>query len=302
MSDKIERKIHFYKITSTVPDEDGYGEEVDLPTIVEKLKPFLGEEDSNFIDFGDDQLGIWLESETFPVKLKIGRIRKKSLPLRNKGINLSGLKLGTDGLVEITHMVFWKNGLVGVEYNHNAPRPSALENYLWEQVDEEVHFFKLVNEDIDNLFNEFSGFFSMNVRIKTSYISTLSNEDGGFFKALEEINQKAECDVIEIGIKNYRKKDENNFLKSKPLKWLKKISKGKDVPAVIGASINGERKDGSSTSRNLLDDLFVFTTEVVKLDGSRAIKSGDMFEKLVKVYNRNKEKLIEADRIEYYDN
>jgi hypothetical protein len=71
-----------------------------------------------------------VKSGEFP-RMMFGRVRRSGLPRVEKGGRIDPLGIPSDaGLVEITHVVFFPNNIVGADFNFYGPRVPRLGLYL----------------------------------------------------------------------------------------------------------------------------------------------------------------------------
>lgn len=304
MSETLERKIHFYQTSSNIPNDDGDAESVDIKLIFEKLQEISSREVDNFLPWGeDDLLGFWIESTKFPLKIKFGRIRVKNLPRKNSGLNLQELQLSPDeGLVELTHMIFYSNGIVGVEYNYHGPRPSAFRDYIWEKLGKRIYFHTLYNKNISDIFSEVAGIYEVKLKVSPSMLEKNTESGNDLLSGLLSINESNPSDMLEIKVKNYKNKKQtkNNFLGKGLLNVCKKItSKANARFGIEKLEISAMKNNGSKLTKNLLEDAFVFTKDIVKMTNSKAVDSEDMFQKLNASYNENEDVLLDSKILNY---
>ena len=126
----IPRKIMFFRADV---GRDGGGKP--LPFFVERVMehiaalPFGVGEGRYFVE--PDGNALCLFPEASGRALMMCRIRRNGLPRVELAGNILDLDLDDDaGLMEATHVVFFEENIVGIEYNHYGPRPGGLARYV----------------------------------------------------------------------------------------------------------------------------------------------------------------------------
>ena len=306
MSKVILRNIHFYKLASSNVSDDRYADKVDIQEIFNTLISIETDMSNNFLSIDDEHdLAIWIVNEQFPFMLIFGKIRKKGFPRLVNGLKIRDLNLARNtGLVEMSHMIFWDNGIVGVEYNHYGPKVSKFEEYIKDKTSKSIHLHQIVNRNIDEIFNKIQGIFSFKIKFYSSYLEDLSQEDSDLITGLSHIKRYAQSDIITLEAKNKKRTDRNYFFQRKIFNFMKTIAiKRNSLRALAGAKIEGEYHEGDQFQKNLLEDLFVYTKKIIALNKSKAVESTDMFNKIREVYQENQNELIRSGKIlfEYYE-
>jgi hypothetical protein len=296
-----EKKIHFYRISDGLPDSNGDAAPVDIIKMLNEIFEIETSPDTNFMDWKeDDKLGFWSHTRDFPYRVKLGKIRYKNLPQKNNGITLQELGLNiNEGLVELTHAVFWDNGIVGMEYNHHGPRTSAFTDYFHQKTNNWVVFNSIYNQNADQLLADLQGIYEVKLRVKPSLMDQIALEqDLGVISGLSNIGENTDSDVIEINMKKY-KKSEERFLSGNLVRWCQRLFATRSR-AIETFKISG-KSGGVDFRKDLLEDLFVFDKRVTKLDNSRGVDAEDMFNKIVEVYISNEDEILNSSVIEYVD-
>lgn len=301
MSNTLNRKIYFYQLSQSLPDQNGKAKALDIGKLFQGLSKL--KDDDNAMAWGeDDQIETWVNKNTAPYELIIGRTRKTNLPRKTKGRKLKELILSKDeGLVELCHMVFFSNGIVGVEYNHNGPRISAFKEYVFDKFKVQLFYTVLSDRDSASILNNLNGLTEVNIRVSPSALVLNTNGAGDLIDSLKKIGNSSNGDQVEIKIKNEisRKKNAKKvFLDHKIIQDLKKLFKpNAEFHGIERIDINGEDKQGRMQFKNLFEEQFVFEVALLKLDNCNAVNKQDAFKKIKKIYIDNQMKILRCNQV-----
>ena len=129
----VQRKINFFRVSGGFGD-DGLLQTVDLTPALDavELLPFVGAGDLRYMESLDGEaLLLFRDGGGYYPRLRFCRVRRNALPqLEWRGFVRDVPAADEEGLVETVHLVLFPGNVVGVEYNHNGPRVSALGRYL----------------------------------------------------------------------------------------------------------------------------------------------------------------------------
>ena len=128
MPDEIERSIFFYEARVLAPDK--WSREA----VLKSLSELNGGD--RFLDIGNGEV-VFAIVDRVPTKpgafgrLRFLRSRRSNLPAMEDGGVLAALPIpNTAGIAEPCHVVFGPDGRIAAEYNHFAPRLSALARFI----------------------------------------------------------------------------------------------------------------------------------------------------------------------------
>jgi hypothetical protein len=117
--------------------------------------------------------------------------------------NLSPLNLrATSGLVEMVHIVFFPNRIVGCEFNFYGPRLNRLEAYLLTKARQQcpaVSFKPLLRQDIRRQLDRLSDIRLLQLKIHAPYADMIAQANqnlGAAFRAARMAGDAAELEII----------------------------------------------------------------------------------------------------------
>lgn len=140
--DTLERKIHFFAID--VGHDDGGRPHLFDPDralgLIGALQFQRDQPPTRYEQDQDDGLIFVLPTPSLSREtVRFCRVRYRGLPQLERAGDISELAIeDAEGIVETTHVVFFRNNIIGVEYNHYGPRPSQLATYLQVKLGEVV--------------------------------------------------------------------------------------------------------------------------------------------------------------------
>lgn len=128
--ERITREIYFFRVHA----EDKDGKRVSFnprPALryIKKLK--CRRSGGRYWDQGELITCCWPDRFIPLAALRLGTIRRKDLPQKEVGGVLKSLGIPPRaGLAELTHIVFFEDGIVGCDFNYFGPRLTKLADYL----------------------------------------------------------------------------------------------------------------------------------------------------------------------------
>ncbi len=206
MKNYVTKTINFYKFDFKKGDDSAI-----LDEILIYLDGLEYSEDKRYLPIDDDNyLSVLINSKEEPYKLQLAYVRKGGLPHYEENSPPQPLQLPNNGgLYEPTHMVFFKEGFVGVEYNHFGPRISRLSQYFPKKCPsliEFASFYPLLDNNIYNQIERMGEISSFQIKIQKDIIQMSKDLDDNLFdslRALGELNNQIQ--ELEIIIRPRRK-------------------------------------------------------------------------------------------------
>ena len=146
MANEIDRSIFFYQARVGAPGE------WKREAVLQNLGDLKDEE--RFLEIGNDEV-LFVLVDRVPKtagafgRLRVLRSRRSNLPAMEDGGVLAALPIpNSAGIAEPCHVVFGPDGKVAAEYNHFAPRISALARFISLKTDLSVSFGTYVQKEI----------------------------------------------------------------------------------------------------------------------------------------------------------
>lgn len=185
----IERKIHFYRADAGV---DGGGRPLTFdpaPALAAiTVRPFSDGNEGRYL-VGDDGNAIcaWPGAVGAPPSLRFCQIRRTGLPQLEQGGQVSDLDIDTDaGLLEPVHVVFFRDNIVGADFNFYGPRISRLGYYLRVKSGNAVPlatFHPLLRNDVAEQLDHLTELRLFDFKVKPAYIDMIQQADASLGEA-----------------------------------------------------------------------------------------------------------------------
>ena len=132
----VERKIYFFR-ADIGSDESGQPLPFDPALALDAIEnlPFSNDDVGRYEFTSDGNALCLLDHRGRPNRfVRFCRVRRTGLPQLEQAGQITDLDLASDmGLLETIHVVFFRDNIVGAEYNHFGPRLSRLGTYLHEK-------------------------------------------------------------------------------------------------------------------------------------------------------------------------
>lgn len=299
MTDKVKRKINFFKIFM----EDCNFEEI--YKILCKLKKdelYYKTEDKWYflgnIKNTDSKYSGVIRSIKFKDFPSIGRINR---------LDVESLNLEKDeGLSESTHFIVYpKAGHIVIENNFYGPSWSVLETYINEKIfkiDEEkqmrIEFRMIINRDYKTKLERIGSVYSVEMEFPIARVNDLKTIDKNLFESLQKCHAFGEVDNVEIVLKSKKWSRnpilENSFGLRKILEVFLKDDKKREVFDKFKMKAF-DKENQRKVGFDLLEDKLIVEIQTVKLNRNRSVDSKDILQKLESAYNSKRELLKEYD-------
>lgn len=201
----VERKIYFYRI-DIGKDDKGKPENFNAFEALTHINSLPFNSEGRYMPENDDNdLCCWadqLVKEKY-VEVRFGQIRRSDLPQIEQLGNLSDLTIPhNSGLVELIHIVFFPNNIVGIDFNFHGPRISRFAQYLQVKTpksEQPIIFEQLLRKDISAQLNKLQDVRLFQLKIQSSFIETVRKADedlGAAFEAAVKASNAQELEVV----------------------------------------------------------------------------------------------------------
>lgn len=229
--------------------------------------------------------------------IRFCRIRFTGLPQLEQGGTITDLQIDDDtGLIETTHVVFFDDNVVGIEYNHHGPRPSQLASYLCAKSNgnlEIVELQPILRKNILSEFDRLTDLRLLDLRVHRSYAAIVRDTHPSIDGYIDATNVALEQpEVIPISLQ---------FERGTGRRHLARFGSGlRTITQSSGLHENMERfrvrgkcsDTGRVETIDLLGDRLVSLKRMVRLnERGRAISSDSAFNAIREAHSELREEI-----------
>lgn len=232
--------------------------------------------------------------------MRFALIRRNALPQSEHGGELRNLLLEDDeGLCETIHVCFFKEGVIGIEFNFFGPRPQRLPTYF-SRVLGSRHFVMeaLIREDIaEQLINK-RALRRFTLRVRRSAIEQVAQADESLGQALRAAEQASDAECVGVifepepyGRANLRESLLDATRQLVRLPSLRENFRQFEVAAVEDGSVKAD-------TLNLLEDKLIQQKVILRLhERSRVLNTDDAYAKIQEAFVELREDLLSATSV-----
>jgi hypothetical protein len=293
----VRRRIHFYR--ARVPGEKpGVWAPFDERPALRHVQG-LRDAEVRYQEPGEAKdLYCWVDALKPRARIRLATIRHDDLPRVERRGQLSDLQIPADaGLAELTHMIFFADGVVGAEFNFHGPRATRLGHYLSAKTPPEssgLQLFHILRGNTEELLNRLQQITALRIKIHASALELVKQADRNLWESLDAARRASHAERIELVLQPERRS--GAALLTRLRNTIRKLAQNPALPESITAlEVHGrETPDGPVKELNILNALIVEERTVVTMGGrSRAVQSESAFEAIEAAYE-NQQRYIES--------
>lgn len=296
----ISRDIHFFRISRRGKGERPAGP-VNWADALTYIDGLSFDDGSRYLEQNRyDPVALWVDRKTTPQHAHFGVVRRDTLPRVEQSGTLKPLDIPDEaGLSEHMHLVFFKDGVVGAEFNFYGPRVSRLRQYLNKVAPDHcapLVVRQLLRNDVLKQLDSKGSIRLVRLRIKRSYADTVAKASKSLGAALKACGSDERVEEVEIGLRA-APRTKSKFLDDDWKSAIKKLLGQKDAREnVQKATVQFE---GDLKEVNLLEDKLVKHVEMLATDGrTRVIVPQSAYAAITTAYNSVKPLLADAVEVE----
>jgi hypothetical protein len=286
-SNTVERKVYFYR--ARIEQADGAPAAPPFNSretcdAVSRLQFVSGDRYLHFAD--GDSLAVWPKQTGTRSGLIIGSLRSSGLPELEQDGQFKKLQVGdTERIAEKTHVVFFENNIVGVEFNYYGPRVSRLSYYLRTKDVAKVEFDPLLNRDVQDQLKHLQDVRVLDLRLRRDGLDLLREGQESLPAALRGLSEKVDAPIVELILRQPPRS--RKAFGSAMLDFVKTLAGMPQTREAAGLfKVHGKHDQTKKVEVfDLLEDKFVSQRTVPK-EGTkhRVINSDSMFSEIESAY------------------
>lgn len=290
----VRRMIYFYRVRNG-PGSDGVTfdhasvlKEVNaLPYTPPNRERYQSEDDGN-------EVCAWIDGAS---KVRFGRTRHRGLPQVENSLTLSAIPIPANaGISDLIHILFFKDNVVGADFNFYGPRMSRFAWYLRDKCPTScprIEFNVLPRPEIVKQLDTLEGLSLFSMRVMPSYVSTLKQADQDVAAMFEAQLNLGVAKDYEVVIRSER----NRSLTERLRKFIKRVMRRDDVSqGVSSLEVHGlSRLTGKVEAIDLLRDQLIARKDIIPESvGTRALDKDAAYAAIAKAYQELKDQIAEA--------
>ena len=292
----IRRKLRFYR-ADCGREPDQTMSPLKPIELLRRLKAAI-DKSGRYVDIGEEKvLEVFVDNVDVRgrPRLRLARVRRSDHPKLDDPKKPDHESLGLadgSGLAETVHVVFFDENVVGCDYNHYGPRPSALTTFIEEKLEEVVRFNRLIHPNAVTKMANLKNVKSMVVGVRLP--DSRPRNDGLFGEFARNSNMG---NVARMNIEIVA--EPGNHL----VNWMSFVKLVQNGPQQLSVfKINGE-DDGHPTELNVLNDALQYSADVYRDGDTADVDRSSAYSALDKAYHRNLEvirasaELLDSDSV-----
>lgn len=287
---EVVRRINFYRVDAGT-DDAGRSLPFDPIPGLTHIKSLTFVPPTRYRDVGGSVITCCWPDQIGPIsKVRIGTVRRSGLPQLEKRGALSPVTSDPDtGIVDQTHVVFFKDSIAGVEFNFHGPRAGRFRDYYNEKCDgitPPIYFEPLFRSDVIEQLNRMKGIRLFDLKVRASDADLVQQIDAPLGQALRSAVNAGGAEEVELVLRARRggfltRIDESmrNLLRSAELLEAAKRYR------IVGV----EEETGQHRVLDFLNDYIVARVRVLKTDyRQRAVNSESAYKAIAEAYEEVK--------------
>ena len=291
----VRRRIMFYGMRDEdtgEPLDHGFGRE--LATAIQSLDSSKNE---HLLDIDGGQfLSAYASLEWDVPALQFGRVRREDLPLVQRGRDVRGLSLAEDeGVLENSHILIFPGSVLGIEYNHFAPRAARLPWYVRKMCPSlpSIQVGPLIRRDAHERIQRMSYFTAVEFAIGRPNLSRDTENSDDLMEILREADGMFGGETYRITVG--RTRGSRGRLTGRGFLERFAMDRGARDAASTFKVTGYDPEVDESVMIDLLQEHIVVDSYVAKLDdSSRAVNSDAMFGQIRAAYENNFDEIQES--------
>jgi len=277
------RQVHFYRWRTVRPEDAGKFNLQQAASLIGQLQFGTGDRYQE-IERGHD-FCVWLpptSGHSLPLRMQLGVSRRSGLPMLEEAGNISPLSIfERQGLLEVSHVVFFAGNVVGIELNSYGPRITRLPRYFRTKFPNElpaIVFEVLLRADVQEQLMRLREINLINLRLNRSRVDLDQERDESMFGTFRALMDNLDAPVVQIMARSQPRSGRS--LPERALDQVRGIARHPDVMSAADTfKIQGREEVGDAFEElDLLRNQLIASREVARVQGRhRAIDPDAMF-------------------------
>jgi len=290
LSRDSQRTIQFFRLYTRA--EEAVAIDQLLPATICAEVAALSDQE-RFMDNGDGtEVVCWPAEPYADNRLVLEKFRVTDLPTTRTRQGERGIiPIQEDqGLGEATHVLFFENNVVGVDFNASGPHPTRLRDYLQNRFPNTYRSLAMraiIDRDTQGRVRAIEHVTGLEVQMSSHTLDALRGDPGNYLDVLKSAQAVAGDDAGVVAMRWATNKREVYLDTENAHAFVLHVLENRgDFGRNTKLILVGNTADGKTERLNLLSDKVVSRQRVVKLPGSRTIDPADAFRAIGEAYNK----------------
>lgn len=301
---EVKRRIHFYRADPGIDEDTRQIKAFEPVPIINHIDSLGAVEKQLQRADGDLTFCRIFNGGRYP-RLRLSTVRMAEIPEgfdRRDSSSFTFEIAEEQGIAESSHMAFFPNNILGLEYNYRGPGVGRLEQYLREKaptLESAVSFNALMDRDFEEKLQRLSDLRELRIRVSHREVEGANSqgmnlEEDDPFKALESMKDFGEAGEYELTWKSRthsREKISKRFM-SVARSYLRRYDT-EDKSAML--VVRGHDEEGHMQKINVLNERLMYEETTFKLRlADRGVISDSAFQAIEKAHRDNREEIEHA--------
>jgi hypothetical protein len=287
-ADQIERRVYFFRACLRGLDPGGLPYVFD-PSGFMRILRLVEQSKNRYLEAEEGHvLSVWPMEPDVPELLTFGNIQRDALPQIDEGGIWRFLQLPQDaGVLHLSHIVLFPDGVVAAETHQHGPRLSQLSQFVAAKVQgyPPISFDPLINRSVVDRLHNLGDLRLVHFRIKRTYQQILNEKGINLAASFEGVDQDQNGETIEVSLR-WTGPARRSIVRRALDTIIAAVADPESRPAFERADVRGYNSStGQVESFDLLREQIVTVRKGIRQDERhRVIQSEHMFYQIRTAY------------------
>lgn len=301
---EVSRRIHFYRVDAGIDEVTQRINAFESALVIGRIRSLSNTEKQLERLDGNLTFCRIFNGSRYP-RLQLSTVRMAEIPEGFDRRDSSSFIFDIaeeQGISENSHMVFFPNNILGLEYNYRGPGTGRLEEYFRKKVpirEARVTFTPLMDKDFEEKLQQLSDVRELRIRVSHREVAGANSqridpEEDNPFEVMESMKNFGEAGEYELAWKSRTRSRENIAKRffSVARNYLQRYDT-EDKSAML--VLRGHDEEGHMQRINVLNERLMYNETTFKLRATdRSVIPDSAFQAIEKAYKDNRDEIERA--------
>jgi hypothetical protein len=301
---EVRRKIYFYRIDAGINEATQQINAFEPSLVVGRIGSLSDIEKQLERTDGDLTFCRIFNGDRYP-RVQLSTVRMAEIPQGFDRRDSSSFIFDIaeeQGISENSHMIFFPNNILGLEYNHRGPGTGRLEEYFRKKVsipESKVSFTPLMDKDFEEKLQQLSDVRELRIRVSHREVAEANSqridpEEDNPYEVMESMKNFGEAGEYELAWRSRTRSRENIAKRffAVARNYLQRYDT-EDKGAML--VLRGHDEEGHMQRINVLNERLMYNETTFKLRATdRSVIPDSAFQAIEKAYRDNKNEIERA--------